>query len=86
MTTVRSTLIVWSLRKTNSLFASLALFVAGIIEQQTIIDIVVPKDTALIKKVSPSREKLTKKEIKLIIAIKRNIFGKTFLNKDDVSL
>ena len=46
----------------------------------------VTKDTALIKKVSSSTAKLTVKEMKLIIAIKINIFGKTCLKKDDVSL
>ena len=46
----------------------------------------VSRDTALMKKIFSSIAKLINKEIKLIVAINRNIFGKTCLKKDDVSL
>ena len=46
----------------------------------------VARDTALIKNVFSLIAKLTMKEMKLIVAIRMNIFGKTFLKKDDVSL
>ena len=45
----------------------------------------VARDTALIKNVFSLIAKLTMKEMKLIVAIRMNIFGKTCLKKDDVS-
>ena len=45
----------------------------------------VARDTALIKNVFSLIAKLTIKEMKLIVAIRMNIFGKTCLKKDDVS-
>ena len=45
----------------------------------------VSRDTALMKKIFFSIAKLTIKEMKLIVAIRMNIFGKTCLKKDDVS-
>ncbi len=45
----------------------------------------VARDTALIKNVFSLIAKLIMREMKLIVAIRMNIFGKTCLKKDDVS-